>query len=497
MAAAFDYDVMAKHIVHASDTLNYPGTNKLYEYLKARSQHVPLNIVKAFVERQPERQIFTQNRRVRHPRQSGPIMQTRPNLSEGRVPALDLNDRWMADLADLTAQPSVNAQSEATPFQYILVVLNVFSKRLWAKALRVKSPAAVTAAFKEILNGQHPPSRLDTDLGSEFQGPFSKFLDEKKIWHVVKDPEAPNTLAPIDRAIATLKRAIFRRVVADEDNDWAASLQKTVDGYNETIHNALQGRTPDEVEDDPELQFALRRANSEAMVHNAEMIHARNEKLTTKGAFRVRDPNRPFARSYQPRYGDVVHEVKKIEGNFVTDEHGNSFKSRHTLAVPSGSANASHTENMRGGNALIERKQREALNPFKSRLEAFVGDGKWEFEVAAHMKTLDMAPLMKNGLNYRKSLLLLGFDVSDKGRVTKPGPQVVMAAAPAGPPRFRINFKRPELSPAQAAAALAAPAPAAAPPQTPGDEFLSVVSSGVAAPEKRKKLRLVRVPMAF
>ena len=225
--------------------------------------------------------------------------------------ALDINDRWMADLADLTAQPSSGGGDP--PYQYILVVFNVFSKELWARPLRTKTAEVVTQAFKEILLGEHPPSRLDTDAGLEFTGPFVKLLEEKRILHVVKDREDANASAPIDRVIGTLKRAIFRRVVADEDKDWAASLQKTVDGYNTTIHSSLQGRPPEEVEDDLDLQFTLRRANSEAMAHNANVMQHRDENLQKKRAFRVQDAKRPFIRSYQPRYGNEVHEIAKVE----------------------------------------------------------------------------------------------------------------------------------------------------------------------------------------
>lgn len=455
-AAGRDYDVMAKHIVNASDKLNYAGASKLYAHLKANSQYVPWDIVKAFTDRQPERQIFAQPRRVRHPRREGPAIDRPPNLKEGHVTALDINDRWMADLADLTAQPSSGGGDP--PYQYILVVFNVFSKQLWARPLRTKTAEVVTQAFKEILHGQHPPSRLDTDAGLEFTGPFVKLLDENHILHIVKDREDANASAPIDRVIGTLKRAIFRRVVADEDKDWAASLQKTVDGYNATIHSNLQGRPPEEVEDDQELQFALRRANSEAMAHNALVMQHRDEKLQSKGAFRVQDAKRPFIRSYQPRYGDKVHEISKVERGLVTDAQGNTFKTRHVLAVPSGSANASHTEQMRGGNAIMERKQAAILEPYKNRISEFLGDlGRYEHEVATYMKELGMEPLMTQGLSYRKALRILGFTVhgnargSGKQLVTKPhsptAPAAPVPAAPAGPRR----------DPVAAAAALANP----------------------------------------
>ncbi len=67
MAAVIDYDAMGRNIVNASEKLNYPGSNKLYSHLKANSKYVPWDIVQAFTDRQPERQIFAQPRRVRHP----------------------------------------------------------------------------------------------------------------------------------------------------------------------------------------------------------------------------------------------------------------------------------------------------------------------------------------------------------------------------------------------------------------------------------------------
>jgi hypothetical protein len=246
--------------------------------------------------------------------------------------------------------------------------------------------------------------------------------------------------------------------VADEDKDWAASLQKTVDGYNTTIHSSLQGRPPEEVEDDLDLQFTLRRANSEAMAHNANVMQHRDENLQKKGAFRVQDAKRPFIRSYQPRYGNEVHEIAKVENGLVTDTQGNAHKTRHVLAVPSGSANASHTEQMRGGNAIMERKQAAILEPYKKRISEFLGDlGRYEHEVANYMKELGMEQLMTQGLSYRKALRILGFTVhgnargSGKQLVTKPhsptAPAAPVPAAPAGPRR----------DPVAAAAALAAP----------------------------------------
>ena len=288
--------VMAQRIYDAAEKLNYPEGYRIYFHLKNNKQYVPYKVIKEVYDKENAvRQLFYRERNVRARQPKGPKMQQKPNLRTGRFSAADIDDRWMADLADLTAQPSKE-------YQYVLVVLNVFSKQLWARALKSKIPGTVTDAFREILQNESAPTRLDTDSGAEF-------LEEKDIWHVVKDPQDTNALAPLDRATQTLKQAMFRRVVGDEDSDWAGNLQKTVDGYNETVHSGLQGRTPEEVEDDRELQFSLRRENAEAAAHTSKVIHHRDQQLLDKGGFRVRDPKRTFERSFQPRYGDEVHQV--------------------------------------------------------------------------------------------------------------------------------------------------------------------------------------------
>ena len=413
-AEAAPPEIMAQRIYDAAEKLNYPSGHRIYLYLRNNNQYVPYEVIKEVYDKDNAvKQLFYRERNIRRPRHKGPMMQEKPDLRKGHFSAADIDDRWMADLADLTAQPSGE-------FQYILAVLNVFSKQLWAKALTTKTPEVVTAAFREILQGKDPPSRLDTDSGSEYTGPFLKLLEEKDIFHVIKDPQEVNGLAPLDRAIQTLKQSMFRRVVGDEDPDWAANLQKTVDGYNETVHSALQGRTPEEVVDDKDLQFSLRRENADAAVHNSKVIQARDEKLLGLGGFRVKDPKRTFARSFQPRYGDEVHQVVHAQEGIVLDTKGNVYKSKFTQAVPS-SSDTVKTQGLRGGSVLLQKKDNTALEPFKQSIVEYVTpEGKWEFEVAAHMKSLGMESVMKRGLNFRKALLLLGFNVDSRGRVAPP-----------------------------------------------------------------------------
>jgi hypothetical protein len=153
------------------------------------------------------------------------------------------------------------------------------------------------------------------------------------------------------------------------------------------------------------------------MVRNAAIVQKRGEALAAKGAFRTPVPHKLGLRSYQAHYGDAVHEVGQIHGNKVTDAAGAEFNTRDVLGVPSGSAAATHTTGMHGGSVLINRLNLETLAPFKDRILAFVGAGRWIHEVADYMKSIHV-PLPR-GVNFKRALVLLGLHVDEKGVVSK------------------------------------------------------------------------------
>jgi hypothetical protein len=211
-----------------------------------------------------------------------------------------------------------------------------------------------------------------------------------------------------------LKQALFRRAVAENNHDWAASLQATVDGMNETVHSKLGGRVPEEVEVDDVLQFHLREQASEDLMRNHRIIEARGHKLQKQGAFRPADSKRQFQRSFQPKFNNEVHETAEIKGGNVIDEHGQSYATKRVLAVPIGSQHIAPgaSTGMRGGSLLTENIRKASLKPFAHQLEEYLGlDTIGMATVITKMKHMGMARLMIRGLNYKLALELLGFTV--------------------------------------------------------------------------------------
>ena len=396
-----------------SNEIGQPGAEKLYRAVERRNLPYNRKQVADFVRAQSTRQVF----------------QKRPKY-EGKITAVKINDRWAADLIDYTAKPSMVEGSES-PYQYILIVQDIFSRKIFVHALRSETADVVEQAFQSIVRRGGHPNRLDTDDGLEFKGPFDKYLVEEHIFHQVADPRNKNARGTLDAAIKVLRQQLARIQTTEGHRNWADVLQKAADNYNDQVHSALIGRAPDDVAESKELQFDLRWRAGQDMQKNTQLIEARGKRVGRFGAFRDELPSKVFERSFNPRYSDAAHKVKEVKGPYVIDDQGRQFLTRHVLAVPAHSGPVD-TSGMHGGSDQTDRLRAQTLEPYKQRISDFLGDlGKYEFEVAAYMKEIGMEPLMTQGLSYRKALRVLGFTVhgnargSGKQLVTKP------AAAPA------------------------------------------------------------------
>ena len=422
-----------------SEEFGYPSANKLFDAAQRAGVKVTLKQVQAFVKSQNVRQVYHQL-----------------PPSKGKIAAPNLDDTWVADLIDYSWQPSESKEKGSEPaFQYILVVQDVFSRRLMARPIRDKLAKTCQEAFQSIVEERHTkPNVLSTDSGWEFKGAFEQYLEREGIYHRIKDPRALNSQGTLDAAIKALRPMLARIQTEETTKNWAAEVERAVAVYNHLVHSHLHGRSPDEVQDDGDLRFHLEKEAAEDMQHNSDMIKKRDDRIAAAGYFREELPARQFKRGFHVKYGEKVHKVKSVFANRVVDEEDNEFVSRHVLPVPAGSSDI----NTGGTNKVVapaDEKKKTALEPFKERISNFLGNlGKFEFEVANYMKEIGMAPLMVHGLSYRRAMQLLGFTVhgnargSGKQLVTRtPQMPAAAAAAPVMGPPARPPFLHPPDAP--------------------------------------------------
>ena len=389
--------------------MGYPGAQKLYDAARRQGLNVHRRDVETFVRSVASRQVFA-------PRQK----------HDGKIVSDDVDGRWAADLIDYSKRPS--KRTDGRPYMYVLLVQDIFTRKLFAHALVDKSPQTTSEAFASIVrsNGE-APKRLDTDQGEEFKGAFAAYLAEENIYHVRKDVRDLNALGTLDAAIRNIKEQLARIMASENVRSWHTILARAIEAFNKSTHSSLHGHAPDEVEDDRTLRFFLRGKAAEGLAKNDSIIQKRADRLERLEGFRDElVPEKHMKRGNEPRWSDEVRRVGRVEGGTVVTPDGQSFPTRHVLAVPADTAPIS-TEGLRGG--AEADKRREELEPFLPQLRAIIAAPMALTRAAAEMDKIPaLKALMTRGMTHRRALDLLGFETTNR----MVGPKQAEGAAPLG-----------------------------------------------------------------
>lgn len=75
-----------------------------------------------------------------------------------------IDDQWDADLMDMT-----KFKKENVGVQFVLLVIDIFSKYLWMRPLKDKKGPTTARAFEDIFREGRQPTKLRTDKGQEFR----------------------------------------------------------------------------------------------------------------------------------------------------------------------------------------------------------------------------------------------------------------------------------------------------------------------------------------
>jgi transposase InsO family protein len=347
-----------KAILDAWELLGFPSAEKLHSYLKNEGTNIPLKDVQSFVRAQPVRQVFAQNPWTKK--------------KTGHITARELNDRWFADLIEQTSNPSREGHN------YILIVQDVFSRRIFAKALRTKQPREVVSALRDIVAREEAPNSIETDQGAEFMAKATqRFTEDEGIRLAHKLPSQRNVHATLDRAIASL-RQILSRLEVEKKLDWADALEGAVSIYNRTPHDSLGNAAPNDVEKSEALQYAMKRENAQKAEENRQKDEDNANRLETRGNFRVAVDN--FRqRGFKQRFG-ALREVEAAGGGRVVDKEGRSYPIRNTLAVEASGPDVDVPRRLKGGKDIPEH--------FRVALEEFLIEPKTAKTISNFLRTL-------------------------------------------------------------------------------------------------------------
>ena len=157
-----------------------------------------------------------------------------------RIIPLYKDETWSADLIDKSSLSKYNNK-----YNFILTVIDIFTKYAWAIPLTNKSGLSITNGFKIVLS-EHPqggseprkPEKLWVDRGSKFYNKTFKSLlkeYETKLYSTYSDLKAVFT----ERFNTTLLHIINKRMFINSDGNWVNILNDAVVRYYNNIQSTI------------------------------------------------------------------------------------------------------------------------------------------------------------------------------------------------------------------------------------------------------------------
>lgn len=210
-----------------------------------------------------------------------------------------INELWQCDLNDLRGISKYN-----DGYCYILTVIDVFSKMLYARVLKRKTPSEVIIAFKSIFKESHSkPKCIQSDKGTEFTGQkVKKFLSEHGVkYFTTKNPDVK--AAVVERVNRTLKSRMWRYLTYKNTYKYIDVLSNLVSAYNNTRHRSIKMK-PVEVsrENTFEVWMTLYGKSGKSITPKLKVGH--HVRITKNKGI--------FAKGYESSWSEEIFEITNV-----------------------------------------------------------------------------------------------------------------------------------------------------------------------------------------
>lgn len=222
----------------------------------------------------------------------------RRNFSRRRVIVRGYDDLWQADLVDIRTHKRVNQG-----YQYILTIIDVFSKYAWALPLKSKGGVDVSKTFSTVLrnDGRHPKN-LQTDMGKEFyNADFRKLMEKYGINHY--STYSVMKASVVERFNRTLKNVMWKKFTLNGSYRWIDILSQLVEEYNHRRHRTIGMRpidvTPKNSRQLLDTVYAHLKIAAPARYHVGDKVRVSKYKTI-------------FAKGYTPNWSYEIFEIEKV-----------------------------------------------------------------------------------------------------------------------------------------------------------------------------------------
>ena len=213
---------------HDSEVCAHRGRDSTFEKLTASFYNLTRAEVEMLIR---ETEVYQVSSKTKNPEKvTNPLMTSRPM------------EHLQMDLVDFHQYKGTNNQ-----YTFLLVVVDCFSKFLWAFPLKKKEAPEVLSKLRALFMTEGIPTILQSDNGKEFVADESRAYYERcGIIFRTGRAYKPSSQGQVERTNRTLKSAIYHDILATDNYDWVTNLDLRVFSYN-TLTQTSAGRTPFEI----------------------------------------------------------------------------------------------------------------------------------------------------------------------------------------------------------------------------------------------------------
>lgn len=190
----------------------------------------------------------------------------------------------------------------------VLVVIDVFSRFLYAEPVSSLQSHHVIEAMKKILSKHSAVKKLRTDAGIEFRSvPFIDFMKKNNVEMIRSYP--PRKSAIIERSIKSLKALLAKIMEHRGINDFTQALQEATEAYNFRPHKSLDSLSPTQASNDKYRGRIQNFLNDQHLKRMGPMLEA--YKYDMGAPVRVELDQGAFSKDHQSKFSTDIY--------FITD----------------------------------------------------------------------------------------------------------------------------------------------------------------------------------
>ena len=210
-----------REMINNLDSLKYGETSKLTPIIRGiinKKQQLGLSV--------DPNQILSQE--LHKPRKI--------NIERRKVISNNIDHIWGIDLITMIKYSKQNKN-----YQYILTVIDFFSKYSWCYPLKTKKSEEIINSFNDIFKkSKRKPKLIQSDEGSEFTNNVTQtfFKNNNIKWYHTFNRDIKCSI--YERYNRTILNKIYKNFTLNNNTIWIDDLDKLVNEYNNSYHRSIK-----------------------------------------------------------------------------------------------------------------------------------------------------------------------------------------------------------------------------------------------------------------